>query len=178
MLVLSRGERQSVVIGDEIKMTVEQIAESNSGRKVFGATVRFGFEAPRYVSVCRNELLPKPRRAGAPGATAQRKQRLSGQIVTLPDVVMRLRIQVPQKVPVSYNGAPTAGQRPRGRHADLETVYHITCRKEDRITICNNICIAVLDFHRFVRDEPAARHAGRAAASEGGEVPLTTTRLQ
>ena len=29
-------------------------------------------------------------------------------------------------------------------------VYHITCGKEDRITICHNISVAALTFYRFV----------------------------
>ncbi len=160
MLILSRAARQSVVIGDAITMTVERIAESDDGQRVRGATVRFGFEAPRYVSVCRNELLPKPPQPDKPARVTQRRQRQSGQVVGLSDVVMGLRIQVPRKVPVSHNGTRTVGY-----HLDEEedsspkTVHHITCHKNDRITICNNICIAVLDFQRFVCNEPGPSHA-------------------
>ena len=32
-------------------------------------------------------------------------------------------------------------------------VYRLTCHKEDRVTICNNIVIATLDFRRFVARE-------------------------
>ena len=173
MLILSRGARQSVVIGDAITMTVERIAESDDGQRVRGATVRFGFEAPRYVSVCRNELLPKPPRPDKPARVAQRRQRQAGQIVGLSDVVTRLRIQVPRKVPVSHNGTRTVGDPLDEGHGGPKTVHYITCHKNDRITICNNICIAVLDFQRFVCSEPGPSHA----AAETGFVAASSSMV-
>ena len=82
MLVLSRGKRESVVIGDEITLTVEEIAGQSDGRHILGATVRLGFQTPRYVSIYRSELraralLPEPgirRRNGR----ASKGERLSG----------------------------------------------------------------------------------------------------
>ena len=48
MLVLGRKENESIVIGDNIKITIV-------GRS--GSTIRLGIEAPRDVSVVRQELI-------------------------------------------------------------------------------------------------------------------------
>ena len=79
----------------------------------------------------------------------------------LSDVQVRLRIEVPSKVPVRLNGSPTLGHNfsRQGRDSEDQSstvVHHVTCRKEDRIAICHNIIIAALDFHRFVAREAMA----------------------
>ena len=157
MLVLSRGKRQSVVIGDEITLTVEEISDSGDGRRLFGATVRLGFQAPRYVSVYRAELRAKRPRTTHTGGAAQKAQPRTGELVELPNAEVRLRIQVPRKVPVCHNGTPTVGRDLQegsgGGDNSLKTLHQVTCHKEDRITICNNITIAALDVHRFVFSE-------------------------
>jgi carbon storage regulator len=48
MLVLTRLEGESLVIGDNIRVTVVEVS---------GGRVRLGVEAPREVSVWREELL-------------------------------------------------------------------------------------------------------------------------
>lgn len=50
MLVLTRGERQSVTIGDNIVVTIN---------RVNGKYVKVGIEAPSDVSIRRTELPPK-----------------------------------------------------------------------------------------------------------------------
>lgn len=50
MLVLSRKDNQSIVIGDNVKITVVEIR---------GDKVRLGIEAPRAVSVHREEIYLK-----------------------------------------------------------------------------------------------------------------------
>jgi sRNA-binding carbon storage regulator CsrA len=109
MLVLRRGKRQSVVIGDQITVTVEDFNDAGDGRRLFGATVGLGFEMPRYVSVYRDEL--RARRSSGPhsGKDAPPKQPRPGNLVEVSDAVVRLRIQVPRKVPVRHNGTPTVG---------------------------------------------------------------------
>jgi sRNA-binding carbon storage regulator CsrA len=153
MLVLRRGKRQSVVIGDQITVTVEDFNDAGDGRRLFGATVGLGFEMPRYVSVYRDEL--RARRSSGPhsGKDAPPKQPRPGNLVEVSDAVVRLRIQVPRKVPVRHNGTPTVGHDMEEGADGPTTVYHVTCRKEDRITICNNIIVAALGFHRFVPRE-------------------------
>lgn len=47
MLVLTRSEDESVIIGSDIKVTVVEIR---------GSKVRLGFEAPKDVSVWREEI--------------------------------------------------------------------------------------------------------------------------
>jgi carbon storage regulator CsrA len=154
MLVLGRRKYQSVVIGDEITLTVEEICDSGDGRRIVGAAVRLGFQVPRDVCIYRSELCAKDRGAAHAGRAAQRRQPETGTLVALPDAKVRLRIQVPRKVPVCHNGTPILG-RDSEEKLDGETyspraIYHVTCRKDDRIAICRNITIAALDFQRLV----------------------------
>ena len=48
MLVLSRKQNQTIVIGDDVRITV---------LKVVGNTVKLGIEAPAEIPVMREELL-------------------------------------------------------------------------------------------------------------------------
>ncbi len=61
MLVLSRQEDESIVIGDDIQITVVQIR---------GDKVRLGFEAPREVPVHRLEVFKAIRRSEAQAASS------------------------------------------------------------------------------------------------------------
>jgi len=157
MLVLGRRKRQSVVIGDEITLTVEEICDSGDGRHIFGATVRLGFQTPPYVSICRGELRAKRPRAAHTEQVARRARPQTGEVVKVSDAQVRLRVQVPRKVPVCHNGTPTVGrdsqEGPGGEPHGSTAVHHVTCSKDDRIAICNNITIAALDFRRFVPSE-------------------------
>jgi carbon storage regulator len=47
MLVLTRNEGQSILIGEDIKLTIVSTK---------GAQVRFGIEAPRDVTILREEV--------------------------------------------------------------------------------------------------------------------------
>jgi carbon storage regulator CsrA len=158
MLVLGRRKHQSVVIGDEITLTVEEICDSGDGQRIFGATVRLGFQTPQDISICRSELRAKRRGAAHAGGAAQRLQPRTGKLVELSDAQVRLRIQVPRKVPVCHNGTPTIGLDPEegfdGETGGRKAVHHVTCQKNDRIAICHNITIAALDFRRLVSSEP------------------------
>ena len=51
MLVLSRREKESIVIGDRITVTVVEIR---------GNQVRLAIEAPKEIRVLRNELVDSP----------------------------------------------------------------------------------------------------------------------
>jgi carbon storage regulator CsrA len=154
MLVLSRGKRESIVIGEEITLTVEEIADQSDGRRIIGASVKLGFQTPRHVSIYRSELCARGTAAGTRPPAAQRpceQRRESGEIVTLTDAAVRLRIHVPRKVPVCHNGTPTIGQDTEGSETHSPgTVHHVTCHKDDKIAICHNINISALDFYRFV----------------------------
>ena len=154
MLVLRRKYNESVVIADEVTLTVEEIRSSGDGRPIFGATVLFGFQTPRHVPIYRSELLRAKGSGHAPtGRTAKPVQQRTGKLVEISDAQACLRIQVPRKIPVSFNGS-TAGldseERLDGTTHTAKTVYRVSCQKEDRITICNNITIAICNFQRFV----------------------------
>ncbi len=156
MLVLRRGIRQSVVIGDQITVTVDEFLDEDDRRAGHGATVGLGFEMPRSISVFRKELRERRSHGGSEGHAAPRKQLRPGDIQELSGVRVRLQIEVPRKVPVCHNGRPAVGSDVETGEGGLATVYHITCQREDRITICNNIKVAALDFHRFI---PRQRNA-------------------
>ena len=157
MLVLGRSKLQSVHVGDEITLTVEEICDIRYGQRIFGATVRLGFQAPPYVAICRGELRAERPGAAQIGRAAPQTQPRTGEIVDLSNAQVRLRIQVPRKVPVRHNGTPTGGldleERFDGEDRSSKAVHHITCHKNDQIAICNNIIIAALGFHRSVSDE-------------------------
>jgi sRNA-binding carbon storage regulator CsrA len=151
MLLLRRKRHQSVILGDEVTLTVEEIC-GQDGQRIFGATMHLGFQSPPYVSICRSELRDNGSSA-RPGKAKPAPPR-PGKLVEVSDAQARLRLEVPPKVPVRCNGKPTVGvdsQESRDGAAPApKQVHHITCHKEDRITICNNITIAALNFHRFI----------------------------
>jgi carbon storage regulator CsrA len=153
MLVLGRKKNESVVLGDEVTLTVEEIC-GGDGRRIFGCTVRLGFQSPRCVSIYRSELLAKRSGAAHTGRRAKPAEPRPGRLVEIPDAEVRLRVEVPPKVPVCCNGTPMVGIDSEdgldGTAHRSRVVYHFVCHREDRITICNNIIILTLDVHRFV----------------------------
>ena len=152
MLILSRKKHDTVVIGDEIKLTVERISSGDDVHGLPGATVKLGFQSPRSIPIFRGELY----RQGSANVGGKRppRRRRDGRIVDVSDATVHVRIQVPVKIPVMRNGTRlTDGQT--DEHADSpdeprSVVHYVTCRKEDRITICHNITISMLDIHRFI----------------------------
>ena len=64
MLVLTRKANQSIMIGDEIQVSV---------LAVMGEKVRIGIEAPRSVPVFRQEVWMEIQRDRAAGETADRE---------------------------------------------------------------------------------------------------------
>jgi carbon storage regulator CsrA len=155
MLVLRRKQNESVVIGDEVTLTVEDVYDGDDGQRIFGATVRFGFESPQYVSIYRDELLRKGSGAKRTRKPAKPALPRAGKVVDIPDAQVRLRIEVPQRIPVCCNGEPSVGLDSQEKYEThpSKAVHHVICHKGDRITICGNITIATLDFHRFVSCE-------------------------
>ncbi len=152
MLVLTRKKREAVLIGDEVTLTVEDICSSTSP-DMQGTAVRLGFQAPRGVMIQRGN-------ARRPGGYKKRDKAQSayqppkGKLVRIPDAEARLRIEVPQKVPICHNAKPVLAADVEKRSdvaADVSSlVYRFTCRQDDRITICSNIVIVAMDFHHFV----------------------------
>jgi carbon storage regulator CsrA len=156
MLVLCRKRNESVVLGDEVTVTVEEIC-GGDGQRIFGAALQLGFQSPPYVSIYRSELRAKGSGGSHAGGTARPAPPRPGRRVEISDAVVRLRIHLPRKIPVCCNGTPTAGvdaeERPDDDAHTSTAEHHVTCHKEDRITICNNITVAILKFHRFVSPE-------------------------
>lgn len=154
MLVLRRRNRESVVIGEQVTLTVEGICRNDDGRRIFDATVLLGFETPNHVSIFRSELLRTRGTGGTfKGKAKQPVRQKPGRRVEISDAEARLRIQVPRKIPVCYNGSPSVGldvEEKLDGAVRAATVHRISCQKEDRITICHNISIAICNFHRFV----------------------------
>lgn len=56
MLVLSRKENETIVIGDDVRLTVVEIR---------GDKVKIGIEAPPTVKVWRTEIAPKDKKEAA-----------------------------------------------------------------------------------------------------------------
>jgi len=142
-----------VVLADEVTLTVEEIYDGD-GRRIFGATVRLGFQSPRYVSIYRSELCTRGSGNSRTVGTMEPARPRTGKVVEISGAQVRLRIQVPRKIPVSSDGTQTveldSKKGPDDPARTPEAVYHVTCHKEDRIKICNNITVATLEFHRFV----------------------------
>jgi len=155
VLVLSRKRRESVDIGDEVVLTVEEILGGENGQeRIAGATVRLGFQSPRDIPIFRSELrsVEGDRTCGEGRARPGRPR--AGECVKIPNARVRLRIQVPKKIPVRFNGILSApldpGLTPHPATHETMSVYRITCREDDRVAICNNIVVVTLGVHRFV----------------------------
>jgi len=158
MLVLCRKKDESVVLGDEVTVTVEEIC-GGDGQRISGASLQLGFQSPRDVSIYRSELRAKGSGGNRTGGTARPAPPPppTGHRVEISDALVRLRIHLPRKIPVRCNGTPTArvdAAEKLDGDAHSSTAEHcVTCHKDDRITICNNITVAILKFHRFIFSE-------------------------
>lgn len=152
MLVLTRKWDESVVLADEITVTVERVSD-REGARLTGTRVRLGFQCPRYVTIERSEC--RSRSAGfSRGAGRMPARPRAGTLTKIDDAEVCLRIHVPPRVPVRLNGAPTAqatesAADDRGS-GDAMAMHRITCRPEDVITICGNISVAPVGIFRFV----------------------------
>lgn len=155
MLVLCRKPKQIVWLGEEIKLTVEEIRTGEGGEQLPGMTVRLGFECPRCLAIARDELLCRGREADG-GNALPKAPPPAGTLVHVPQGEMLLRIEAPHRLPVRCHGSATVQRQPPPAENTRHNVHHsgaihrIRCREEDRITICNNIVIAVLGFRRFI----------------------------
>ncbi|MCH5376467.1 MAG: carbon storage regulator, partial [Planctomycetes bacterium] len=108
MLVLSRKPDESVILGDEVTVTVEEIS-GDDGQRIYGAKVRLGFQSPRHVSIHRSEYREKIEETSHEGGPARRPKRVQGKLIEISDAQVRLRIQLPRKIPVCCTPETTAG---------------------------------------------------------------------
>jgi sRNA-binding carbon storage regulator CsrA len=153
MLVLTRKVKESVLLGDEVTLTLEEICGSDDQR-ISGARARLGFEVPRYVPIIRSGFRSRQLRASWERSDRPKRQQ-AGFPVDVPGATMRIRITVPKGVPVLLNNESVQGSY-RLRSGDGETPtgtteHVVSCRKEDRIRICNNMIVVVFGFQRFTR---------------------------
>lgn len=155
MLVLSRKKQESIDIGDEVFLTVEEILAGEDGKQsVTGATVRLGFQSPRNIPIFRTELRNAQWQHGRGGKAPKPPRPRPGECVKIPNARTRLRVEVPEKIPVRCNGELSipldsdVSLDQSNRQANV--IHQFTCREEDRIAICNNIIIMTLSIHRFV----------------------------
>ncbi len=162
MLVLSRRRDESVVVSDEVLVTVLEIMDQQ-GDRIAGAKVRLGFQSPRHVAIYRSECQERELTDGFSRRGSRRAYPLAGKLITVRDALVRLSIQVPPRIPVCCNGQSLVASPPAksidAPQTPAKTTYELVCREEDRITICNNIVVATLDIQRFVpfrRMQPAA----------------------
>lgn len=153
MLVLSRRRDESVVVSDEVLVTVQEVMDQQ-GDRIAGAKVRLGFQSPRHVAIYRSECQEREGKDGLSRRGSRRPYALAGKLITVPDALVRLSIQVPPRIPVCCNGQPLVASPPAepsdAPQCTTKTTYELVCREEDRITICNNIVVATLDIQRFV----------------------------
>ena len=70
MLILTRRIGESVIIGDDVKITVLGVK---------GSQVRLGIEAPKSVSVHREEIYERIQQEKAEGSAETSKDTLSGE---------------------------------------------------------------------------------------------------
>ena len=184
MLVLSRGRNEAVVVGNDVKVTVLdiRIGETEVGR----GRVRLGFEAPKEVSIQRQEVFDrmKTKTSGSSGTkpdmaqyqrscqAAPSRTAIVGKRQPLRDAAVRLQIQAPPEISIHCSRA--SGKTPGHRrivppcptesisadqdHAlGLPSIRVINCRKEDNILIGNQLLITIVDVFRFVADSPPSR---------------------
>jgi carbon storage regulator CsrA len=159
MLVLTRKRYESIVLANEITVTVEEISDG-SGDRLPGTRVRLGFQCPRHVSIERSECRARNSRTARWGQGSVPPAPRPGVLREVPNAQVRLHIRVPPKVPVCLNGTPTLGLEAEPAVGDTcrgtMTDYRITCHQEDIVTICRNISVAAVGFLRFVPSDLAA----------------------
>jgi carbon storage regulator len=71
MLVLTRKSNQSIMIGDDIEISV---------LSVVGEKVRIGIQAPQNIPVFRTEIYLEIQRQGAAGAPAAEQDIVHGEV--------------------------------------------------------------------------------------------------
>ena len=76
MLALSRGRNETVIVGNDVKVTVLDIQVG--AESVAGGRVKFGFQAPRKVSIQRQEVFGRTRSKTLSGPRRP-KPHISGQ---------------------------------------------------------------------------------------------------
>ena len=82
MLALSRGRNETVIVGNDVKVTVLDIRVGEES--VAGGRVKLGFQAPREVSILRQEVFGRARSKTSSGPRRP-KPHIFGQLHPVPD---------------------------------------------------------------------------------------------
>ena len=82
MLALSRGRNETVIVGNDVKVTVLDIRVGEES--VAGGRVKLGFQAPREVSILRQEVFRLARSKTSSGPRRP-KPHIFGQLHPVPD---------------------------------------------------------------------------------------------
>lgn len=177
MLVLSRSRNEVVIVGNDVKVTVLDIRIGEA--VVGGARVRLGFQAPKEVSIKRQELFDNMK-----SKTSSRSHRpklvIVGKSQPVRDAAVRLQIQVPPEISIHCSRASedTSGHRcivppcptesisaDQDHTLGLPPMRVIDCRKDDNILIGNQLLITIVGVFRFVADRAPSR-SGPASFTE------------
>ena len=177
MLVLTRRINDSVIVGNDVKMTFlgVRIGETT----VAGAQVKLGFEAPKEVSIQRQEMFDRMKSKSSSRSYGS-KPNIAGKIQPIRDAVVLLQFQVPQEISIhcsrtcedaSGHRQIVSACRTESISADQEHALNpspiriINCLKEDNILIGNQLLITIVDVFRFVKD-PTPPQSGPANLTE------------
>ena len=177
MLVLSRGRNEAVIIGNDVKVTVLDIRIGEAA--VGGVQVRLGFQAPKEVSIQRQEVFNRMKSKTSSGSHRP-KLDIAGKLQPVRDAAVRLQIQAPPEISIHCSRAsentsgyrrivppcPTESISADQNHAlSLPPMRIINCRKEDIILIGNQLLITIVGVFRFIAD-PAPSRIGPANFTE------------
>ena len=93
MLVLSRRRHETVVVGDDVKVTVLDVRSSD--RTVRGGQVKLGFQAPPDVCIQRQELLRRRKSGSCSSGRRPSKPEITGKKQLLREAVGQLQFEMP-----------------------------------------------------------------------------------
>lgn len=124
MLVLSRKQKQEIMIGDNVKITV---------LKVKGNTVRLGIEAPRDVHVVRGEL-PQFHDPAGPDSSQTKSDESTAEFTVVFSNSEDAQTPKVDVIPFESDSRPRRPSGPENRHANAndsntETVRSIQFRE-------------------------------------------------
>jgi len=162
MLVLSRGPRESVLVGETIRVMPLAITEADDETPLHDARVRLGFVAPKDVTILREEVARRMASGsgGRPSSSPSRRKALPGYTEEIPDVRVRLQLSYPPQTAVHLSRCANTGG---AKHPTLQTFppaadgnvgdgpasLEIVCRKNDSLLI-GHVTIVVVEVCRFI----------------------------
>ena len=166
MLVLSRIRNETVLVGDDIEVTVLEVRVD--GEHQHDLRVRLGFEAPRDVTILRHEVAARKAssKSKSPRGTPPPRPEMRGYLLEIPNATIRLKIQLPAGLAVhhSMDSSEADGSRPRmesfrpksppssdASAGDAAAWLELSCRKNDRILVGENLTIVIVGVRRFVK---------------------------